>query len=70
MATTERPTFCTDQHLRFLDDLRKSGITNMFGAAPYLQQAFTRLDANRARKVLSYWMHSFSERHPVKADPK
>lgn len=51
-----------EEHLVFLDELRESGITNMFGAGPYLQE--TRdLDAHTARKVLVYWMETFSQRH-------
>lgn len=61
--TTERPAYCTDEHLEFLDELRESGVTNMYGASPYLQRAFP-LDKDEAIKVLSYWMKTFSDRHP------
>ena len=44
----------------YLDDLRDSGITNMFGAAPYLVQAFG-IDKRDARQVLAKWMKSFAE---------
>jgi hypothetical protein len=60
---TERPDFVTDEHLPFLDDLRESGITNMFGARPWIQEEFG-LDKNVSAKILTYWMNSFSERHP------
>lgn len=43
----------------FLNNLRDSGRINMFGAAPYLQQAFG-LDKKEARQVLREWMDSFS----------
>jgi hypothetical protein len=52
-----------DEHLEYLDALRQSGVTNMFGAAPYLTEHFD-LTGNEARVVLAYWMQSFSERHP------
>jgi hypothetical protein len=48
-----------DMHI-FLNDLRDSGVTNMFGAAPYLQDEFG-LDKREARQVLANWMQSFSE---------
>ena len=48
-----------DMHT-FLNDLRDSGVTNMFGAAPYLQKEFG-LDKREARQVLANWMQSFSE---------
>ena len=45
----------------FLDDLRESGATNMFGAAPYIEEAF---DVNRkdARALLLEWMSTYSDR--------
>jgi len=48
-----------DMHT-FLDALRDSGVTNMFGAAPYLQNEFG-LDKKEAREVLANWTQSFSE---------
>ena len=59
----QRPEFITEDHLVYLDRLRETAITNMFGAAPYIQQAFG-LDADSARQVLAYWMETFSERNP------
>jgi hypothetical protein len=57
----ERPAIVKDEHLEFLDDLRESGETNMFGAVPYLEDefGFSRADA---KIVLTYWMQSFGER--------
>lgn len=45
----------------FLDDLRESGITNMWGAGEYLQEVFevTKIEA---RDVLLEWMKTFKER--------
>ena len=42
----------------FLDNLRESGITNMFGAGQYLEEAFgmSRIDAKMA---LLHWMENF-----------
>lgn len=50
-----------EQYFEFLDDLRESGVTNMFGAGPYLQDAFglSRLDA---RSIVIEWMQTFSQR--------
>ena len=64
MTTEERPEVCTDEMLEYLDELRESGETNMFGAAPYVQEEFG-LERDEARSVLFYWMHTFSERHPA-----
>jgi hypothetical protein len=57
-AEMERPAVCTDEHLKYLDVLRETGITNMFGARPYLVNAFT-LTKQEAGEVLSYWMATF-----------
>jgi hypothetical protein len=51
----------TDQtkYFDFLDNLRESGVTNMFGAAPYLLEYYPELDKNRAREILKDWMKTF-----------
>ena len=59
--TNEKPEFVTDEHLEFLDDLRESGATNMFGARPYLQQAFG-FNSEDSLKALRFWMDTFSKR--------
>lgn len=50
------------EHLEYLDELRESGVTNMYGARPYLIREFD-LSKTEASEVLSYWMKTFSERH-------
>lgn len=52
-----------EKYFGFLDDLRESGVTNMFGASPYLIEEFG-VDRPTARRILTEWMRSFSERHP------
>ena len=47
-----------EEYLDYLDKLRESGITNMFGAAPYLQAEFD-LTKQEAKDVLVYWMRTF-----------
>jgi hypothetical protein len=58
--THKTPT--QDQVNDYLNVLRISGITNMFGAGPYIQENFgiTKYDANR---FLVKWMETFAERH-------
>jgi len=53
-----------DDFLVYLDKLRESGVTNMFGAGQYLQNCFLGLTKFTANKLLVYWMQTFSERHP------
>jgi len=49
----------TQEHFDFLEELRESGITNMFGAGPFLEDEFPDLNAQEARTVLGKWMDSF-----------
>lgn len=65
-----RPDYCTEEHLEYLDELRESGVTNMYGARPWIEKEFPELTADRASKILLYWMHSFSDRHPRQARDK
>ena len=44
----------------YLEELRQSGETNMFGASPYLQSEFV-LGRREAIKVLSNWMENYDE---------
>lgn len=59
----DRPEFLTEDMLNFLDGMREEGQINMFGAGPYVRQAFD-LTKKQARKVMVYWMETFHERHP------
>jgi len=60
---TTKPEALTEDHLIYLDNLRKSGITNMFGARPYILNAFPELSSRESINILTYWMKTFSERH-------
>ncbi len=60
----DRPEIVNDEHLEYLDGLRESGATNMFGAGSYLEGTFG-LNSRDARTILQYWMQSFDERHPI-----
>ena len=51
-----------EEYFIYLDVLRESGVINMFGAAPYLQDEFD-LDRAEARKILVEWVETFGERH-------
>lgn len=44
----------------YLDALRESGITNMYGASPFLQKAMRIKDRDFGVKILSSWMKTFS----------
>lgn len=55
---TPKPDGYGDEHKEFLNDLRESGVTNMFGAAPFVQEEF-ELTKAQARSYLGYWMETF-----------
>ena len=56
-----------DEVFDYLDGLRESGVTNMFGAAPYLMEEFG-FDKREASQWLVEWMQTFSERHSRPSD--
>lgn len=48
----------------YLDELRESGETNMWGASTYLEEKFN-MSPNKAVQIVGSWMDTFSERHPA-----
>lgn len=58
--TVEKNPTKYNKYFDWLEDLRRSGITNMFGAVPYLQTRF-KLSEQSATNVLSYWMQNYEE---------
>jgi len=55
----------TEEHLKFLDKLQQSGVTNMMGAGIYLK-AFFNITKEDATTILIHWIKTWSERHPNK----
>ena len=43
----------------YLETLRRSGVTNMFGATPYLEDEFG-ISKTEARKILIDWMKNYN----------
>ncbi len=50
-----------EEYFEYLEQLRESGVVNMFGAVPYLQAEFPELehDRKRAVEILQAWMDSY-----------
>lgn len=48
------------EYFEYLDELRDSGVTNMFGAGPYLQRD-CGLRKKESYEVLKMWMDTFSD---------
>ena len=55
----ERPENTTEEQLDFLDELRDSGVTNMWGAGEYLENEYPELTEKEAGKILLYWMDTY-----------
>jgi len=50
------------EHIDYLNALRDSGVTNMFGAHPYLAERF-EIDQRDAKRLLMQWMTHVAEEH-------
>ena len=49
----------TNKYWIYLEGLRRSGIVNMFGSAPYLAAAFD-ISEKEARDIVSDWMQNYN----------
>ena len=46
------------EEFEFLEDLRRSGITNMYGASPYLAEEFG-ISKKEATEILCLWIENY-----------
>jgi hypothetical protein len=46
--------------LEYLNTLRDSGVTNMFGATPYIEDEFG-LNKKESKRLLLLWMNNFND---------
>lgn len=60
METTRKTTEQEKEVMEFLNLLRNTGKTNMFGATPYIMQEFD-IPKQEANKLLVLWMDNFNE---------
>ena len=49
------------EYFEFLETLRSSGVTNMFGAAPYIKIKFQDLSLDECNLVLNKWMDNYEK---------
>ena len=61
----EKPDCTKPEHLDFLDNLRESEETSMFGARPYLTRQFPNLSNSDALKILGYWMQTYTQKEEI-----
>ena len=45
-----------EEYYKVLEGIRRTGITNMFGAAPYLREFCPELSRDEANEILCNWM--------------
>jgi len=58
MVTKNKEVEEIEEVFEYLDGLRESGVTNMFGARPYVEEEFS-FGKQKAGDLLSKWMKSF-----------
>ena len=46
------------EYYQYLEELRQSGVTNMYGASPYLANAYA-LSERVARNIVVSWMENY-----------
>lgn len=55
----DQPEYAKQEHFDFLEELRRSGLVNMWGARTNLMKEFPSLSAGQALNVLTYWMENY-----------
>ena len=58
MADTTTYEEQTMRHYKYLVRLRNSGVTNMYGAGPYIMRKFG-VERNESHVILGAWMDTF-----------
>ncbi len=57
------PSYLTSEHLFYLDNLRESGVTNMWGSPEWVKRRFKGISEDEAGEIVQFWMNTFSLRH-------
>ena len=50
-----------EEYYKVLEGIRRTGVVNMFGAAPYLKEFCPELSEKEARDILINWMENYTE---------
>ena len=61
MTSIDRPEVVEDKHLKYLDELRTSGKTSMYGSTSFIRSDFD-LSPEDSRIIVKFWMDSYFER--------
>ena len=57
-------TILTQEHADYLEELKESGKTNMFGAGIYIEREFC-VNKREARKIVRAWMDTYDEQASI-----
>lgn len=49
-----------EAYYKTLENIRRSGICNMWGASPYLKALYPELSSNEAKEILCNWIHNYN----------
>ena len=60
MENTRPATELEKDALEYLNELRLSGATNIFGAAPFVEAEFS-IERKESIRLLTLWMENFNE---------
>ena len=50
-----------EDYYKTLEAIRRTGVVNMFGAAPYLRECFPKLSKDDANEILVNWIRNYDE---------
>lgn len=50
-----------EEYYKTLEAIRRTGVVNMWGAAPVLRECFPELSEEKAQKVLVSWISNYDE---------
>lgn len=50
-----------EEYYKVLEGIRRTGVTNMFGAAPYLKEFCPELSREESNQILCNWIHNYDE---------
>lgn len=50
-----------EEYYKVLEGIRRTGVCNMFGAAPYLREFCPELSRQESNEILGNWMGNYDE---------
>lgn len=49
------------EYYKTLEAIRRSGVTNMWGAAPYLKACYPKMSETESNEILCNWISNYNE---------